>query len=268
MTTAKFTKSEHATKWIPVKNLAVIWPDSQRPLDEKHVDRLAKDFDPDMFGVIAVCKPNGKELYHVIDGNHRRMAMEKLFGPEEMVPCNVFEATDPARAAQIFNEINTGRRPVSAVDRFRVRVTSGAPTEVAVSKIIKNLGYRVGNISEDGAIRAVAACTRIHKRFGGEVLTITLLTIRTCWGKTARGADEAIISGLAEFFHEFGPQVDRERLNEKLAKAFTPDRLIGAAKSARDVYRCSTVSAVSRVIQNMYNSGIRVGKLESRTTLV
>jgi hypothetical protein len=260
----QFTKSEHATKWLPVKSLTILWPDAQRPLDEKHVDRLAKNFDPDMFGVISVCKPNGKEIYHVIDGNHRRLAIEKLFGPDEMVPCNVFDAPDPARAAKLFNEINTGRRPVNAVDRFRVRVTSGAPTEVAVSAIIKNMGYRVSSSTEDGAVRAVAACTKVFKRFGGEVLTISLLTSRTAWGKVARGTDEAIIGGLSEFYAEFGPQVDRGRLCEKLAKSFTPDRLLGAARSARDVYRCSTASAVSRVIQNLYNSGLRAGKLESR----
>src|SRR5215469_8065840 len=98
-----FNQDKQTITWIRVKNLSVVWVQAQRPLDPKFAREIADNFDPEMFGTIAVTLPNGKGMYHIIDGNHRRAAVEHLWGSEEMVPCEIFQASDPARAARIFD---------------------------------------------------------------------------------------------------------------------------------------------------------------------
>lgn len=258
---SKFPKSNHATKWIPVRQLSILWADAQRPLDEKHVNKIVAKFDPDMFGVISVTQPDARGIYHVIDGNHRKHAVQKLFGEAEMVPCNVFEAADPARAAQLFYEQNFSRKTISTIDKFRVGKTAGFSTQSAVAKIIESLGYKVAANSNDGTIRAVGACETVYRQYGGDVLTLTILTLRTTFGKSHEGVDANLIKGFAAFLSKFGPQIDRARLTERVSKDFTPARLIGAAKTAREMFRGDMAGSVSKVLVNTYNQGLRKGIL-------
>lgn len=256
-----FPKSQHATKWLPVKQLSVLWADAQRPLDERHVDRIAAAFDPDMFGIISVTQADARGIYHIIDGNHRRHAVLKLFGDSEMVPCNVFDTVDPARAAQIFYEMQQGRKAISAIDNFRVGVTAGYKTQVAIAKIVKSLGFEIKSGADEGSIRSPGACTFVYRKHGGDVLTLTLLTLRTTFGKNAEAFDASLIRGFAAFLAEYGPQIDRQRLTERVSKQYTPARLLGAAKSMREMFRSDMPTGVSKVVLNSYNQGLRNGRL-------
>jgi hypothetical protein len=105
-----FVEGAHSTKWIKIKHLSVVWATAQREFNERHASKIAASFDPDLFDDLVVTLPNGDGIYHVVDGQHRMAAIRSLWGEEEMVPCRVVTAQDPARAAVIFDKINTGRR--------------------------------------------------------------------------------------------------------------------------------------------------------------
>src|SRR6185312_12773170 len=147
-----FVKSAHQTQWIPVKNLSIVWAKAQREFNERHADRIASDFDPDLFDDLVVTLPNGNGIYHVVDGQHRKAAVQKLYGEDEKVPFRVVNASDPARAAAIFDKINTGRRKPNSVELFNVRVAAGYETEVAINRIVTYLGYRIAHSVEDNTI--------------------------------------------------------------------------------------------------------------------
>ena len=70
-------------KWIPCKQLSLVWAEAQRPLNESHAKSIADNFDPEMFGTIAVTKPNGAGIYHIIDGHHRQEIADEL---ERQIP--------------------------------------------------------------------------------------------------------------------------------------------------------------------------------------
>lgn len=53
--------------YIPIKNLSVVWTQSQRPRDEKWAKEIADNFDPELYDPIIVTKPNGKGIYHIIE---------------------------------------------------------------------------------------------------------------------------------------------------------------------------------------------------------
>lgn len=262
---SSFTKTDHTTRWIPVKEISVVWAQSQRPLNEKEMKRIADEFDPDAFGTVQVSLPNGKGVYHCIDGQTRVGAVKLLWGEDEKVPCNILNAKDPARAAHLFSLMNTGRTKPQILDRFRVAVTAGYETEVAVNKLLGGLGYKVGLDGNDGTLSAVGACMTVYRRYGGERLRDALIVIQGTWGKARDSVDGGLISGYAMFLDRHDAAVNRQRLVDRISKRYTPGRLLGAAKSAREVWRGTVADNVVRLLVSTYNSGLRNGRLEDST---
>jgi len=255
-------KATHATKWIAVKNLSVQWANAQRPFNQKWAEEIRNNLDPDMFGVLSVTKANGKNIHHVIDGQHRKWAIEELWGETEMVPCNVFDVDTPERAAEMFNAMNTARKQPFPLDVFKVRVTAKIEPEFSVNKAAESIGFKIGNKPDDGYIRACGACVAVYRKYGKDTFIDSLLTIRRCWGLMSAAVDASMIRGFAEFLNEHGPHIDRVRLGEKVSKTYTPGRLVGAARTAREMFRGSVSGNVARVLVSIYNEGLRQGRIE------
>jgi hypothetical protein len=252
--TAKAFDTREKIEWIQCKNLSVVWAQAQRTLDAKHAQRIADELDPEMFGTLAVTLPNGDGIYHVIDGHHRKVAIESKFGGNERVPCQVFEATDPKRAAQLFDAINSHRKNLSPVEVFKVRVTAGVPDEVAVNKIVVASGYAVSTHYEsDTAISCVTSLLRVYRSFGPQVLEDTLKTVRATWGEDRHATYGAIVSGYGEFLAEYGRHIDWKRLRESVGKKYTPGKLMATAKSAREITGHNLSTAIKSLLITAYN---------------
>lgn len=245
-------------KWIPCKNLSVIWVEAQRALDENRAQSIADNFDPEMFGTLSVTQPNGRGVYHIIDGHHRKVAVERKWGEDEMVPCQVFDAEDPARAAQLFVTINTARKSPQPVETFKVRVVAGDEVEVAVDKIVRACGYLVG-FRQHGTnyIGCVASLKGVYQSYGSKTLADTLNTISAIWGvddQSATGAN--IVRGVGEFLSEYR-DINFTRLRERIGGKYTPARLQGAAKAYKELHGGTMSGAVRELMAVCYNEGLR-----------
>lgn len=257
---SNFSKTDHNTKWIPVRDISVVWRQAQRELVEWRAKAIADAFDPDVFGIVTVAHIAGN-TYHCIDGQHRVTAVRMVLGEDQLVPCNVISGVSDAKAAAAkFLALNSGKNP-GAIDKFKAAVTAGQEPETGINRVITNLGYHVAASSDDGAIRAISTCCSIYKRLGGEVLRDALATIKRTWGKNADAVDANIIAGFAEFLSEHGKSVDRERFAAKVAKAYAPGRLIGAAKAGREMFNGKMAESMARLLLNTHNAGLRTGRI-------
>lgn len=252
-----FEKKDYPVKWIPVGHISTIWAQAQRGLNERKIEEIAANFDPDAFGTLVVTLPNGNGMYHAVDGQHRAEIVRRLWGDKENVPCMVVAAKNPAEAADIWLKINDARSKPQPMDRFRVAVTAGHADEVAVDDLIRGLGYRLGMSGEDGTISAVGAAVTVYRKHGAAVLKDALLVIQGTWGKSRDSVHQNILQGYADALAKHGKNIDRKRLVDRVAKQYTPARLIGAAKTAREMFRGTVTSNVSRVLVNTYNHGLR-----------
>lgn len=262
---AKFdprSKAFKEIKWIPVKNLSIVWAESQRILNEKHAQNIADNLDPEMFGTIAVTKPNGHGIYHVIDGQHRRVAIEKLWGADESVPCQVFDAEDPARAAQLFDVINTHRRKPSPVEIFKVRVTAQNELQTEINKIVVKCGYRIGEKNKN-SIHCVAALELVYQSYGAIILEYTLKLIQQTWGEEPTAPVGDIVRGIGVFLSEFR-NVNFDKLSTALAAKYTPSRFLGASRAGREVNGCSMTLAIRDLLIATYNKTVRGEKNKLR----
>lgn len=253
-------KGEYPVKWIPVSQLSVVWSQSQRTINERRVKQIVETFDPDLLGVLTVTLPNGNGIYHVIDGQHRREAIRRLWGDHEMVPCTVLQSKGPEGAAHVWLGVNGGRTKPGALESFRVGVTAGYEAETAVNKLLLKLGYRIGLGSEDGMISAVSTCMAIYRKHGAAILEAALRTIQGTWGKTRDSVQGDIITGHAVLIASFAKHVDHERLNQKIAKKYTPARFLGAARQAKDFQGGTLAAGALGVLLNTYNAGLAVEK--------
>lgn len=253
-------KAFKKVEWIPVKNLSVVWAQSQRPLNEKHAQTIADNFDPEMFGTLIVTKPNGHGIYHTIDGHHRKVAIERLWGGEELVPCHVLDADNPKRAAQLFDHINSGRKNPQPIDLFKVRVTAGDEVCVAVNKIVNKCNYAVANKhgQQDNAIACVSALKAVYESYGGDVLEQALNLIRAIWTVDDQAATEAqVIRGFGEFISEYR-QIDWRRLRENMQEKYpSASRLQAAAKMGKEMHGGKIPAEIKKLMVTAYNSGLR-----------
>lgn len=253
-----FDRKTHKIEWIPVGKISVIWAQAQRPLNEKHAREIADNFDPEMFGTLSVTLPNGDGIFHAIDGRHRKTAVEMMgWGPDQKVPCEVFHASDPARAAKLFDKINSARKTPQPIDLFKVRVTAGDEAEVAVNKIVIVNGLRVASSQTERSISCVAALVAVYRSCGGEVLDETLKIVLATWGPDRHALVAPIIRGYAEFVAEHRNHFQVVRLRDNIAKKFTPGRFVGAAKTAREIEGSSVAIAVKHLLEIHYNKGLK-----------
>lgn len=259
MSEAFNAKKKIPVEWISTDCLSVVWAQSQRPLDEKFATSIATDFDPDKFGMLAVAKSNGEGIYHIIDGQHRKRAIEIAFGTDQKVPCQVFEADSPARAAELFDQINSHRRSPGVLDFFRVRTTAKDPDHIGVVKIVKENGHFIGSRNEEKSIWAVAALLAVYRNHGAEVLDRTLKLLQATWGMDRNARSSPLIRGFAMFLAEYGNKANLQKLHESVARRYTPGRFTGAAKTNREINGGSMAEAVRDLLIASYNRGQRAG---------
>jgi len=254
----------YKTEWIPVKVLSVVWVNAQRPYDEKWAKQIADNFDPDKFDPIVVTQPNGQGIYHIVEGQHRRHALEMFaaktnngIGENELAPCRVIDEVDPARAAEIWLGINSGRKATKPVTNFLVAVTAKRDDEVAIKKIVTKVGYKISTTRAPGSISAVSALKMIYSVHSPRTLEYTLQALRNLWGEDPTAVSSALLRGFAIFLHEFSGDIDIKRLHQQVGKRFTPFKLRDAALARRTSTLESIAEAISELLIREYNKGLK-----------
>lgn len=242
--------------FVAVKNLSVMWRQSQRPFQESHAKKIADAFDTDKFDPPVITKPNGQGHYHIVEGQHRVWAVRCVFGESEQVKCRMVNASDPARAAEIFLGINAGRKAIKPVPQFLVAVTAGREPQTTIYKLVDKLGYRIQAAKVDFSICAVNALIYVHNRQGYDVLNATLLVLKKSWGGDATAFQGDLIKGYAVFINEF-PHMLPARIAEVMPKAFTPNQLLAAGRLYAEQHRVPLLEGLSETLRAKYNRGLK-----------
>jgi Family of unknown function (DUF6551) len=250
-------REETKEVFVAVKNISVIWRQSQRKYNETWAKKIAADFDTDKFDPPVITLPNGQGHYHCVEGQHRVGAVRIAFGENEVLRCRQVNASDPARAAEIFLGINSGRKPVKPVEQFLVAVTAKREPQVTINRLINRMNYRVSAAKSDYCISAVNSLIKIHTRQGMDVLTATLMMLDKSWHGDATAFQGDILMGYAVFINEFGPHMSTTRLIEIIPQVFTPNQLLTSGKFYAEQHKVTLVEGMSEVLRSKYNRGLK-----------
>jgi hypothetical protein len=247
--------------FIPIENLSVVWAQSQRPFNEKWAKEIAEEFDPDKFDPPVITKPNGVGHYHVVEGQHRVHAAKLALGVDQQIPCRIVDVEDPARAAEIWLGINSGRKATKPVQHFMIAVVAHREPETEINTMVHKMGYRIAQSKGDYCVSAVSSLKSVHHKFGKTLLQGTLMVIDEIWPGDAGAFGGELIKGFAAFVNEWR-SMDHKRLIEVMKTgtrgiAATPHQLLTASRAYAEQVQITITEAISEELRKRYNRGLR-----------
>lgn len=184
---------------VPLDELMVD-PTYQRVLDERRVRRIVDEFDPALLGTLEVSVRNGRSA--VFDGQHRLAALKRL--RHDSVACVVHSGLSVADEARLFVQLQTERKALPPLDRFRARLVSGEEAAISIDRIVRAAGYEVTDSSGASAIGAVTALDRTFALDKTGDLLAQALDLLTVWKGEPKANDGALIQGLGLFVRDHG----------------------------------------------------------------
>lgn len=236
-----------AYKQVPVSQLAVD-ERYQRSLDARRVAQIVKWFDPDRLGVLEVSMRNGKAA--VFDGQHRLAALKQI--GRKTAPCLVHKNLSPEREAELFVEIQRGRKGISALDRFRARCFMGDDAAQQIADVVDEIGFVIGRSDgrRDG-IKAVTALDHVYARYGEDGLSATLVLLKKLWGGDEKSTDGFLIEGLADLLAGYQQRLGTDEVARLTAVAPTVilRRALGPMRGGGSPARHAVAAELRRIAE-------------------
>lgn len=226
-----------------------------RTVDEAWVNKLVSRWDPELMGIPVVASENGH--YVVVDGQHRLAALREMAIGDPRVEVEVLEGKDKPGMAHDFIGRNT-TRPVLPFDKFEKLVNSGDATANHIVSILKTCGLHLNRQARERAVGGVVALQGAYAKDGkGEILRLSLSTLRSAFGDGPESFNGNLILGLATFFQSY-PDADQKRTVATLARsAGGASGLLGKGRTIREVYGHSVAHGVATAALNLYNRGLK-----------
>ena len=198
-TQASSTASRKVRSAVPLAEL-VVDPAYQRELDERRVSRIVDGFDPALLGTLEVSTRHGNCA--VFDGHHRLATLMRLRG--DNVAYVVHSGLSVADEARLFVQLQTERKALPPLDRWRARLVAGEEQASAIDRIVKAAGYEVTGSTGASAIGAVTALDRTFELDKTGELLAQALDLLTVWKGEPKATDGALIQGLGLFVSDHG----------------------------------------------------------------
>lgn len=203
----------------------------QRTLSDKRVYVIAKDFDVDKLGELAVSSRNG--TYYLIDGQHRLQAAKQRLLTH--VPCRVYSGLTVKEEAELRLAFNC-RRSDTSMEVFKLKLAMNDPIATAIYSIVDEAGLEIVFTTHGGNplhVRCVGTLERIYTRYrsGADLLAHTLDVSYRVWPNDYMGRSGLVLEGLALFLHYY-PEVTDTELITKLSH-HTPRSLLGGLRTEK-----------------------------------
>ena len=228
-----FTKKE-TVKRLPELELKKIpldhirFAEYQRELKPSKVNKIVRNFVPDVMGIALVSFRNGE--FYCIDAQHRVEALKKL-GYTEIL-CQVLTGLTYEEECYRFVLLNTGRTQLTANQVFHGRVEEKDKEAMALVEAFRKYRFdynKNNSAKDDNLIGAVSKFVKMQKTFGMERVEKVLRIIRNAWYGDKNSVSSAIISGLSTFIQE-NPAADELILTKALERVL-PNMLIAQANN-------------------------------------
>lgn len=241
----------------------------QRRFDRTHANRIAKQYDPLLFGLGHVSLRADKH-YYALDGQHRIAAAIESGDGDTAVLFKVYRGLDHAAEASLFLQLNANKKTPNALDTFRLSVEAGSPVHCDIVRILDSFGLRIAANHSDGGISAVIAVLHIyHGRVGtkpsdGEVgkaapqshlLSRSLHVLTKAWGKDRNAFDGILLKGIAGLLNKHGTAIDAVSLSRALAKRGGAPVVIGHIRSLAQLAGKTPLAAAVEYLEGVYNRG-------------
>jgi hypothetical protein len=233
----------------------------QRVALEKKVNKIAKNFDPDVLGVI-ICSMRDDGSLAIIDGSHRYKALVQKGMNDYSVNALIYFDLTIQEEAKIFTMLNQEHTKPNTTEIFKAGIVSGDEETIVINKIINSLGLHIGVGPGDNKVRAISTVKRIYRNADGDVLYKSLKSIKEAYGSNSSNMRDVLISAVAIVFNRYGDSVDVDRMIDTLQKFGKPNTLIANAQAMMSGKSNQvTTTGLPYLIVNKYNQRLTKNRL-------
>lgn len=258
-------------EWIPVDKIKID-NSVQRDLQEFHVQKIARKFDPTAFGRLIVTQREDG-FYYCTDGQHRLRALETV--GLDVAPCVVIKLHSLKDEGQNFINVNEQSAKVSNIDKYRIGVSAEVEAWLRVKECVDFVSCQVGTgegfISCVGVINKCINTSKVgtSRQRDLEIMKKTLYVLKSLYG--VNGICDRMVQGMSYFIRTHVVENEDttvgeiiERLQKTNYKDFTSKAHDMRENNSK---RGKIVSYVAYLIYAEYNSGKRRDKLPLRIIL-
>lgn len=209
--------------------------------NSRHVDELAKAWDPAKCDPLKVAYENGK--YYVFCGQHRRAAAIKANnGNHVVLSCIVFYGTTYADRARMFAEEDDLKYTTTPRQKYNALYLAGDEEMSAICDAIEASGYTCAFSKQGGDVDCTVLARNIYRKHGSGFLTELFCILNDSWGKQKKATTSNIVKGVRFFLERYGlPYItEKDRtvykhdLLVKGLKRVSPEIILDRAKATID----------------------------------
>lgn len=231
----------------------------QRPVNQKEVDRLIREWDERLLDPVIVSFRDGR--FYVVDGQHRISAMRKMNnGNDVMVNCKVYSGLDYEQEAALCYKLDKAKKRLSLSQSTNALAESGTdPETMEIRQLVENCGFvwALGKSKgKTGEIVTTRALVNAYRMLGGASFTHMLHLLWDAWQGDPRSLTAAVLSGVALFVKTYENEMDDNTFVVRLSQA-DPDEINRRGRA--DFSTSNVALRFARVILEKYN-GQRGGR--------
>lgn len=229
----------------------------QRPLSQKKVDAIAKDFSDIAAGVLLVNVRDDSNMY-LMDGGHRAAAAKQA--GRSKIRCLVWYGLTKDQESQVFVKCNTARKQPNAMELFKARLYSGDLKSQILLDAVEKAGLKMAPYSGGGLrkthpeqVEAIRAIEQVYDKSDAQTLTFVLAFLHNCWPDDGRALYDKMILGFELFHRVYKGQYHIGLLQRKLS-AMALDKFLRDTQSMAISFDSGGWKSVARMILRVYNS--------------
>jgi hypothetical protein len=239
------------------KNKLMIHPKYQRTAVVSKVRLISASWSWVAFGALIIGVRNGE--YWVIDGQHRVLAARNR-SDVQLLPCVIFETESIEQEARGFLDANTGRKPITGIDRFRASISAGEETAMNVDRVFRSLGISVSDRPTKGletkSISWAMARSKENQEAFEDVIYLAAELCKNC------PIQEILLGGLYYMRTALGIDFGDKRISDRIKKVGAI-QLVESAKRASAFFTKGGHKVWATGMMQEINKGLRI-KIETK----
>lgn len=257
-------------QWLPIKDIKVDI-EVQRDLQNSHVQKIVRKFDPTSFGRLTVTQREDGS-YYCTNGQHRLRALEILGFTQ--APCVIVKLYSKKDEGLNFININEQSAKVSNLDKYRIGVSSEIESWLRVQECIESVGLKVG--SGEYGVSCVSVIYKIinsskldtSRQRDIEAMKKTLYILNKVYG--TKGVTNVNVQGMYTFvkYHVQSGDTSTSEVVDRLKGTHYKD-FSTKANSLKDSNggKGKLVSYVAYLFYVEYNKGLKRNKLPLKISI-
>jgi len=233
------------------KDMLQIHPSYQRDAVHSKIKEITANWSWISAGVIVVGERGGE--FWVIDGQHRVLSAKRR-SDITYLPCVIFKTEAIKQEAIAFLDLNTGRKPVSSIGKFKAMIAAGDEAACNVKRIFSDLGVEAkATANHPNEIKSVAWAV---KRAGENLKRFeTVMRTAVDIGKDIT-LQERLLDGLWYIDEHVSCGIDDKKLYDRLRTIGGKKLIEGANKASAYFVRGGAKVWATGMIEEI-NKGLR-----------